>query len=103
MIVLREPVTFVWDKANRQKNLEKHGVTIQEIEEVFFDPHKKLLDDRLHSGKEGRYILLGQTKGQRLLFVAFTIRRNEVRAISARDLNKRERPLYEETPETSKI
>jgi len=96
MIVLPEPVTFVWDQGNERKNLARHGVTAQEIEEVFFDPEKKLLEDELHSGTENRYILLGQTKRGRLLFVVFVIRDRRIRAISARDLNKKERPLYEE-------
>ena len=96
MIALPEPVTFFWDKGNERKNLEKHGVTQQEVEETFFDPQKKLLQDKFHSGREDRYILLGQTKRQRLLFVVFTIRNRRIRVISARDLNKKERPLYEE-------
>ncbi|MBI3933155.1 MAG: BrnT family toxin [Acidobacteria bacterium] len=74
MIALPDPVTFIWDKGNERKNLEKHGVTSQEVEEVFFDPQKKLLGDKFHSGKEDRYLLIGQTKRQRLLFVVFTIR-----------------------------
>ena len=97
MIVLPDPATFVWDEGNERKNLERHGVTAQEIEEAFFDPEKKLLEDQLHSGREDRYILLGQTKRSRLLFVVFTIRNRKIRAISARDLNRKERPLYEET------
>ena len=96
MIALSEPVAFVWDKGNERKNLETHGVTQQEVEEPFFDPSKKLLRDKFHSGREDRYILLGQTKRQRLLFVVFTIRNRRIRVISARDLNKKERPLYEE-------
>ena len=96
MIALPEPVAFFWDKGNEQKILEKHGVTAQEVEEVFFDPQKKLLEDKFHSGSEDRYILIGQTKRQRLLFVVFSIRNRQIRAISARDLNKKERPLYEE-------
>ena len=96
MIALPDPATFIWDKGNERKNLEKHDVTSQEIEEVFFDPQKKLLGDKFHSGKEDRYLLIGQTKRQRLLFVVFTIRNRQIRAISARDLNKKERLLYEE-------
>ena len=97
MIALPEPTTFIWDQGNERKNLEKHGVTAQEVEEVFFDPQKKLLEDKFHSGKEDRYLLIGQTKRQRLLFVVFTIRNRQIRAISARDLKRKERPLYEET------
>src|SRR3989337_1752851 len=96
MIALPEPVAFSWDQGNERKNVEKHGVTAQEVEEVFFDPPKKLLEAKFHSGKEERYLLMGQTKRQRLLFVVFTIRNRQVRAISARDLNQKERPLYEE-------
>ena len=96
MIALPEPATFFWDQGKERKNLEKHGVTAQEVEEVFFDPQKKLLEDKFHSGREDRYILVGQTKRQRLLFVVFTIRNRQIRAISARDLNEKERPLYEE-------
>ena len=97
MIALPEPAAFSWDRANESKILEKHGVTAQEVEEVFFDFRKKILEDKFHSGKEDRYILLGQTKRRRLLFVVFTVRGNKIRAISARDLNRKERHLYEET------
>ena len=96
MIALPEPAAFSWDKGNERKNLEKHGVTQQEVEEIYFDPQKKLLQDKFHSGREDRYLLLGQTKRQRLLFVVFTIRNRRIRVVSARDLNKKERPLYEE-------
>lgn len=66
----------------------------QECEEVFFDNGKKILKDLLHSGKEERYILLGKTKQQRLLFIVFTTRGVKVRVISARDINKKENKLY---------
>jgi len=96
MLILPEPVTFEWDEGNERKNLERHGVTRQEIEEAFFDPQKKLLENPLYSGSEERYVLLGETREGRLLFVVFTMRNQKIRAISARDLNRRERPLYEE-------
>jgi uncharacterized protein len=94
MIILKEPIEFEWDKGNRDKNFDKHGVADQECEEAFFDQGKKILKDVLHSEKEDRYILLGRTKEDRLLFIAFTLRRHKVRIISARDLNKKERSLY---------
>ena len=86
---------FEWDKWNRRKNLLKHKVTDEECEEVFFDQNKKILKDTLHSGKEERRILIGQTKKQRLMFLVFTIRKNLIRIISARDLNRKEYKLYE--------
>jgi len=87
---------FEWDKGNTDKNWEKHRVSDEECEEVFFDPNKKVLEDALHSVDEARYILIGQTKLNRFLFISFTLRKNKVRVISARDLNKKEKHLYEE-------
>ena len=97
MNVWGEPIQFQWDAGNQEKNRIKHGVTYAECEEVFFDPHKRLLDSMLHGGRETRHVLIGYTTDKRLLFVVFTIRGHTVRVISARDVNKRERGLYEET------
>lgn len=50
--------------------------------------------DKFHSGKEERFIILGRTKEERLLFVVFTIRDKKVRIISTRDINRKEKQLY---------
>jgi len=94
MKVFREPIEFEWDKGNIYKNLVAHGVKNEECEEVFFDTSKLILRDPLHSDKEKRYILIGKTKKQRVLFIVFTLRKKKVRVISARDLNKKELHLY---------
>ncbi len=96
MRVFREPIEFDWDKGNLDKNFTRHKVRNGECEEVFFDSQKRMLRDPLHSGKEKRYIVLGKTKKQRLLFVVFTTRENKIRVISARNLNKKELHLYYE-------
>lgn len=96
MITIKEPHEFEWDKGNKDKNWLKHKVKNEECEEIFFDKKKKILKDVLHSGKEKRFIILGKTKKERLLFVVFTIRNKKVRVISARDVNKKEVILYEE-------
>lgn len=96
MELLKPPLHFDWDGGNRDKNFLKHRVTNAECEEVFFDPHKRLVGSQWHAGgagRETRYLLVGRTKAERALFVVFTIRRARVRVISARDLNKRERGL----------
>ena len=94
---LREAIEFIWDKANKDKNWLKHKVTNQEIEEVFFDEDKRINRDKLHSNREERFILLGRTKKKRLLFIVFVLRKKKIRVISARDINRKEKNLYEKT------
>lgn len=99
MELLEGSYTFDWDRGNKDKNFFKHGVTNEECEEVFFDPHKRILKEALQVGEESRYILIGRTKQGRALFVVFTMRGHKVRVISARGLNKKERKwLHEKTP-----
>ena len=91
---LDEPIEFEWDKGNTEKN-QKHDVTNQEAEEAFFDSNKKAFKDPLHSRGEQRIRLIGKTKMRRLLFIVFTLRKNKIRIISARDINRKEVYLYE--------
>jgi hypothetical protein len=97
MKLLGEPLDFDWDEGNLDKNWEKHRVINTECEEIFFDENKRILKDKMHSDTEERYIILGKTKEERLLYLVFTIRNDKVRVISARDINKKERRLYEKT------
>jgi uncharacterized DUF497 family protein len=85
---------FEWDKGNFGKN-KKHGVQDPESEEVFFDDHKVIFTDHLHSHNEERFRLLGKTKAGRLLFLVFTKRGKKIRIISARSVNRKEVHLYE--------
>jgi uncharacterized DUF497 family protein len=94
MVTVKEPIEFIWDKGNIDKNWRKHQVSNRECEEVFYDNKKKIYKDKLHSGKEERFILIGKTKKERLLYSVFTIRGNKIRVISSRDINKKERRLY---------
>lgn len=96
MAVVPEPLQFNWDIGNSGKNKRSHEVEDWECEEVFFDPRKVILKDGLHSNKEARFILLGKTRQERLLYLAFTIRNEKIRVISARDVTKKkEVELYE--------
>ena len=100
MRIDKEPVEFEWDKGNAGKNL-KHGVSDYECEEIFFDEAKRVLKDVLHSESEERHILLGKTKKSKLLYVVHTKRGRKIRVISARPMNRKERPLYEKATERS--
>ena len=87
---------FEWDKGNTFKNWERHQVTQGECEQVFFNEPLIVFHDIKHSQEEQRMFLLGTTDSDRLLFMVFTVRNNLIRVISARDMNKKERKIYNE-------
>ena len=84
---------FDWDRGNVQKNREKHRVVFIECEEVFLRG-PAIFPDPGHSGAESRYLALGKTERGRLLAIIFTMRRDRIRVISARDMSRRERKTY---------
>jgi uncharacterized DUF497 family protein len=86
---------FEWDEGNLTKNWEKHQVSALECEQVFFSKPLIALPDAQHSDSEPRFYALGQTDSGRRLFVVFTARNNFIRVISARDMNRKERKIYE--------
>lgn len=87
---------FDWDEGNSLKNWIRHQVLQGECEQVFFNEPLIVFDDLKHSEAEKRWFLLGRTDSGRLLFVVFTVRRHLIRVISARDMNKKEREVYDE-------
>jgi uncharacterized protein len=86
---------FDWDDANGQKNWERHQVTAEEAEDIFFHEPLVVPSDLRHSKHEKRYYALGQTSAGRRLFIVFTIRRKLIRVISAMDMNGNETETYE--------
>ena len=94
MNLILEIISFEWDEGNRAKNWTKHRVLWQECEDVFFNEPLFILPDIKHSGKEERYHALGHTNKDRLLFISFTIRKERIRVISARDMSRKERSIY---------
>ncbi len=87
-------VGFEWDDGNAGKNLDKHGVSDEECEEIFFNDALVVGEDRAHSRDEPRGYALGQTSAGRLLFVVFTMRGQLIRVTSARDMTAVERRRY---------
>jgi uncharacterized DUF497 family protein len=92
---------FDWDSGNHLKNWAKHGVAMGECEQIFFNIPLLLLNDSAHSDKEHRYFALGKTDHDRYLLVVFTKRGVKIRVISARDMNKKERGIYESAQKDS--
>jgi uncharacterized DUF497 family protein len=97
MIDLSRISGFDWDGGNARKN-DKHGVSMAEAEQVFFNAPLLLLADGKHSGIEMRLHALGRTDEGRLLHVTFTLRSagSLIRVISARDMHRKERTIYEQ-------
>ena len=84
-------IEFEWYPPKAESNLEKHKVSFQETSTIFGD--KKLLElpDREHSEEEIRFIGIGRSDRDRLLFVNFTVRSDKVRIISTRKAQSWER------------
>jgi uncharacterized DUF497 family protein len=88
---------FEWDDGNKSKNPGKHNVSNLESEQIFFNELFIIADDEKHStDSEKRYYGLGKTDNDRYLFTAFTIRKDLIRIISARDMSPKERKIYNE-------
>jgi len=87
---------FDWDAGNSSKN-DTHKVSLAESEQVFFNEPLLVLTDDRHSQNEARYHALGKTNDNRLLHITFTLRKHnsKIRVISARDMHKKERAIYE--------
>lgn len=89
---------FEWDEAKAASNHRKHGVTFGEAATAFADPLAAIFPDPDHSDDETREILVGHSERGRLLIVSYTERPPNIRIISARVANPRERRKHEENP-----
>ena len=98
MIDLAKITGFDWNEGNSRKNV-KHSVSTAESEQVFFNAPLLLLEDVKHSRMESHFHALGKTNDGRLLHISFTLRNDDknIRVISARDMHKKERTIYEQT------
>ena len=103
MINFSDITGFEWDEGNKDKNAIKHKVAWFECEEVFFNEPLMYNLDLKYSIKEKRFHILGQTNSGRSLFISFTIRKDKIRVISARDMNRKELIKYEKVKKNSKI
>lgn len=86
---------YEWDKLKATSNLAKHDVSFEEAATVFDDPLYVDFLDPDHSESEQRYIVIGESREGRILFVAYTERRDVIRLISARLTTRTERKAYE--------
>ena len=93
-----ETYHFEWDLEKAESNIKKHGVSFDEAKTVFFDEFARLIPDPDSSLGEERFILVGLSAEWNTLIVCHRYREpsNNIRIISARKAEKRERKQYEE-------
>jgi uncharacterized DUF497 family protein len=84
---------FEWDDAKAAANYAKHGVTFEAARDVFKDPFAREWVDEGQARDEQRFVTLGTVEG-RLIFVAYTMRGDAIRIISARLAEPFERRRY---------
>jgi uncharacterized DUF497 family protein len=86
-------VRFVWDERKAAANLSKHGVSFAEASSAFEDKLGAYYPDTLH---EDRFILIGYSRQQHLLYVVHAeVEADAIRIISARKATKHEKTRYE--------
>jgi uncharacterized DUF497 family protein len=89
---------FAWDERKDQINRRKHRVSFETAAQVFEDPNAISYPDRAVDGEERSYTI-GLAGGIVVLLVVHTSEEKhgeeEIRIISARKANSRERALYD--------
>ena len=85
---------FEWDPRKATGNLRKHGVSFDEAMTVFADWESITIPDPDHSEEEERFIVIGISARGRILVVSHVERGENVRIISARRADARERTKH---------
>jgi len=87
---------FIWLPDILGKLAVKHGVTQDEVEEVFFNRPRYRFVESGHRPGEDVYSVSGQTDAGRYLIVFFIHKPgNTALILSARDMDRKERRRYE--------
>ena len=87
---------FFWDDDKNISNKQKHGISFEEAQTIFFDENAIEFDDPDHSINEERFILLGLNQNFKVLVVCYCYRKDdtEIRIITARKATKKEQKVY---------
>jgi uncharacterized DUF497 family protein len=87
-------MSYQWDPGKAAVNLKKHNVDFADAIGVLEDEYGLWRED-VGSYNEDRFVAVGMDYLGRILVVAFTIRGDNVRIISARNATPREKREYE--------
>ena len=89
---------YEWDPKKASTNLKKYKVSFDEASTVFTDPFALTFDDPDHSLNENRFITIGTSSRQRILFLSHADRgEDHVRIIHAWPATKTEAHAYQES------
>jgi uncharacterized DUF497 family protein len=84
-----------FDPTKNEANIAKHGVSLSEADGVLLDPLALTIEDGSAEG-EVRYVTIGVNSMGLLMVVVWCERGDDVRLISARKAEPKERRAYEE-------
>ena len=87
---------FTWDGNKEYINQGKHNISFKEASTVFLDEDAVIFSDDAHSIDEERFIIVGFSDKERMLFVCHCYRDDgdTIRIISARKATRLEHKLY---------
>ena len=89
---------YEWNPKKADENLKRHRISFDEATSVFTDPFALTFDDPEHSVDEQRYITIGTSSTQRIVFLSHADRgEDHVRIISARSATPTEAHAYQES------
>ena len=89
---------YEWDPRKADANLRKHDVSFEEAATVFADPFALSFDDPDHSDAQNRFITIGMSDRNRIIFLAHADgAEDRIRVISARKATKTEAHDYQES------
>jgi uncharacterized DUF497 family protein len=86
---------FDWDSTKALKNMEKHGVSVEEAATIFEEELSATIVDGRHSANDDRFNSTGLSGSGRVLMVAHADFDGITRVISSREVTLRARRDYE--------
>jgi uncharacterized DUF497 family protein len=85
---------FKWDEEKDRINRSKHNVSFALAQRAFFDPHRVIVEDILHTTEEERFYCIGRVDDG-IITVRFTFGGDVIRIYGAGYWRKG-RKIYEE-------
>ena len=93
--IISDDGRFEWDESKDKLNKKNHGVSFDEVLEIFDDPAFLEGYDQEHSKQEDRYYGIGCLNGI-LYIIAFYTYRERIRIFSARQADSDEQEEYDD-------